>query len=405
MEKSTEYVLQGYTFLLEKKKTLCRTQATLRDPVDADLLRQSLDALMRHTDYFHLKPICEDEQFFLVPNDMPCEVYAEGEIRQIPEETNGYTFYVSYQASTVFFTFWHFITDGRGSIRFMNELIREYCNRRYGTEFACHGLYTDPMFSLEALKERYGKEMSPARRENIPPMQNQEARHYLVRLSKDSVMRAAMEQNMWPFSYILYALSRFAQTEYKKDEVSLGYTMDMRDVIGVPNALYNCACTHWFSLNMASKAKNDILEEISDEIVQSMKPNTKAIKHLQIYQLFQDIYQSKRPMHIKQIQNDMVVRTGQAHLVLSYLDAPMDKEQKKMAEFIDDFQIILLTPPNSLFVSEVTWGKYMNLVVSSRFEDEKITEHLRAVFERENIEVCVVKSLDYLKSGKEDTGK
>ena len=394
MEKSADYILQGYTFLLEKEKTICRTQATLRDPVDAELLQQSLDALMRHTDYFNLMPICEDEQFFLVSNDMPCEVYADGGLRQIPEETNGYTFYVSYRASTVFFTFWHFITDGRGSIRFMNELIREYCNRRYGTEFACHGLYTDPMFSLEALKERYGKEMSPARRRNIPPMQNKEARHYLVRLAKDSVMRAAMEQNVWPFGYIIYALSGFAQMEYEKEEISLGYTMDARDVIGVPNALYNCACTHWLPLNMSSKTKNEMLDEISDEIVQSMKPGVKAISHLQMCQLFQGIYQCERPMHIKQIQNDMAIRTGQAHLILSYLDSPMDKEQRKMAEFIDDFQIIGLTLPGSLFVSEITWGNYMNLVVSSRLEDDKIADHLRAAFERENLEVCAIESLD-----------
>lgn len=391
MESLPEFIFQGEMFLLEREKMICRHQASFRDPIDADVLQEALNALMRHTDYFNLKLICEEERFSLIPNDAPCEVCFGNEIRRIPEDTNGYLFYVSYTEHTVYFTYWHFLTDGRGGTRFLNELIKEYCNRKYGEKYVCSGLYTDREVSLEELKKRYGETIEPSRRQNIPKKLNGELRRYIVRVSKESVVRAAVAKNVKPFSYLLYALSGFARKQYGEKPVAYSYPIDARNVIGVPNALYNCVCEHRGLLDLEDR--DSLIEEINRQVLRELDSDLQMKRFIQTNQICSDIYRMDKPLRERKILYDLVFRMTQSHFTLSYLGNPIPKEIKSVEKYLTDYMIGIIDGDMQIFFAETTFGDSMNFCVIEKTGEQDFMEKLKAAFTEENVDLVSVEEL------------
>lgn len=396
MERTSGYVLQGYHYLLETEKTVGRVQASFDDPVNTGMLQNAIDAVMKHTDYFHQKLICENGQFFLAPNDVPCVIYPEGKRRLIPEETNGYLFYVSCKDNTVFLTFWHFLTDGHGSIRFMNELLMEYCNRRYNEHFVCQGLYSAKPYSIEALKTKCPEKIVPARRRSIPVMKNGEVHSHLLRLDRNSVLRAALAQDMWPFDYLLYLLCRFVQEELQADQISFGYPIDVRDVAGSPDALYNCIDMHWEAMDFRGgdgdeeKAKQELIEKVGE----SLKPMKKLESFLREFQVWTDLCKLDKPLRDKQMIVQMLYRSCQSHLNLSYLENPLSRDQKAMEKYLTDYRISLLSTDMAFMAVVNTFQSYMNLTVTERLCRRDMADRLRDALSAEDIKVLDVENLD-----------
>ena len=394
MEKTSNFIFQGYHYLLETEKTICRIQASLCDPINADMLQSAVDAVMKHTDYFNLTLICENEQFYLISNDAPCIVYPGDKHHRIPEETNGYLFCVSYEGSIVFLDFWHFLTDGQGGRRFLNEILAEYCNRRYNEAIPCCGLYTSPPFSLAALKAQYTGDVSSIHRTHIPSMPRGETRRYLLRMDKDSVYQAALAQGMWPFSFLLYALSRFAQTEFQTDQISFGYTGDARDAIHDTDALYNCSMMYWNALDVSSGDIEELKAQIDEKVIESVRPAEKAKKLIQTYQVYDELYKMPKPLREKRMIRKMIARSSQAHFILSLMGESFSKNQRELKKHIVDYHGSMFETDTALFFTAITFERKMNLSCTDNLDRLGMIERLQDTLQHEGILVCDTESLD-----------
>ena len=147
MDAEQRSVFQGIVYYYRENMVNCRYQVTLKDAVDGALLQQALDAARAKAPYYFQKPVWEKKLLHLEPSDAPCPVRQGSAKPEFPDE-NGFTVALSYEGKVVYFDWFHFLADGRGSAPFFTLLLKLYCNLRSNAGFVCEALASDPPYDV-----------------------------------------------------------------------------------------------------------------------------------------------------------------------------------------------------------------------------------------------------------------
>lgn len=91
-------------YLFLENHSIFRICAEMYEPVDGEILQAALDDAMNSSDYFHICFDQEADERKIRYNHQLCTAYNGSTQRQIPSETNGYLFYVSFEQRNVYLT-------------------------------------------------------------------------------------------------------------------------------------------------------------------------------------------------------------------------------------------------------------------------------------------------------------
>lgn len=399
--QSAEYLFQGCIYFFRPQRIYCRFQMTLRDEVDPALLQQALDSVLARAGYFRFQLIWEKNDARLAPNDQPCLVYIGDRIRAMPEESNGYLFTVSCSGATVFFDWFHFLTDGFGAGQFMTQLLIDYCNLRYGTCFTPQALVSSPMYSLEDMVRRYEENrILNDFQQKVTPICEGVPQRLLVRLDKDDVVREAARCGVKPFS-MLIALLCEASLPYAAaaPEVSFSYPVDMRRAVDVPDALYNCVC----SCRQAAELRpgddfSAFAAGLDGRIRSSLDEDRLRVRMAQQMGWVYQIFQMRAPLKIKKrvFQMSEYASGVPTDFWISYVGNPLHSGEAALADYLTDYQVWVPPEGASLGIEEVSLNGKLILCLQDKTGRPDLCDIIRRVMEAHGVRVLDTETLPAL---------
>lgn len=395
--QSTAFIFQGSVYFFRPEKIYCRFQMTLREPVELPLLQRALDAVLERSAYFRQTLVWEKNDAHLVPNEQPCLVYAGERQRAMPEETNGYLFSVSCAEATVYFDWFHFLTDGFGAGQFMTQLLIDYCNLRYGTRFAPQALVTSPMYSLEDLARRYQEnKVTNDLRQKVLQTHEGVLRRTVVRLDKADVVREAARYGVKPFSLLLGLFCQVMLPYAEPGEISFSYPVDMRQAVGVPHALYNCvaSCRHALPLRPGDDF-GAFIAGLDRRIRASLEEDKLRIRMAQQMGFVYEVFSMRAPLKIKKrvFQMGEYASGVPADFWMSYVGDPLHSDEAQLADYLTDYQIWVPPEGGSLGIEEVSLNGKFILCLQDKLGRADLCDAIRAVMAGHGITVLSAEPL------------
>lgn len=390
--RSDEYIFQGSVYFFRNKKIFCRFQMTLRDAVDPQLLQQALDAVLARADYFRQKLIWEGDKAYLCPNDQPCLVYIGSRQRNIPEESNGYLFSVSCADATVYFDWYHFITDGYGAGQFMTQLLVDYCNLRYGTHFTPQPLVTSPMYSLEDMVRLLeANKIDNDLQQRVTQTCEGRLQRTIVRLEKDDIVREAARWGVKPFSLLLGLLCEvMLPYAASPDELSFSYPVDMRRAVGVPHALYNCVTSGRQATSLRPEnGFGPFVAELDRRVRANLSEDHLRIQMAQQMGWVYRVFQMRAPLKIKK----RVFQMGEyasgipSDFWISYVGNPIHSREAQLSDYLTDYQIWVPPEGASVGIEEVSLNGKLILCLQDKTERSDLCDAIRRVMAAHRVEV------------------
>lgn len=398
LARSTEYIFQGSVYFFRSKKIYCRFQMTLRDEVELPLLQQALDSVLARSDYFRQQLIWEKNEAFLAPNRQPCLVYPGDRQREIPEESNGYLFSVSCKDATVYFDWFHFITDGYGAGQFMTQLLIDYCNLRYGTHFAGRPLVSSPMYSLEDMVRRFEEnKITNDFQQKVTQTREGALQRTVVRLDKDSVVRQAACWGVKPFSMLLALLCE-VMLPYadSPEELSFSYPVDMRRAAGVPDALYNCVTSGRHVTHLQPGDDFGVFAAGLDRHIKaSLSEERLLVQMAQQMGWVYQVFQMRAPLKIKKrvFQMGEYASGVPADFWISYVGSPLHTDEPRLSDYLTDYQIWVPPEGGSVGIEEVSLNGRLILCLQDKMEQSGLCDAIRRVMASHEIPVLSIERL------------
>ena len=109
---------------------------SLRDPVDGDILRYSVEAMRARFPYFYIKAANRGDGLVTVQNDLPMTVRNTWEpIRLHSEASNYHLAAWKYEGRRLAFEIHHALTDGSGVLPYIKSIMYLYLSRMTGQTF------------------------------------------------------------------------------------------------------------------------------------------------------------------------------------------------------------------------------------------------------------------------------
>lgn len=398
-QRSAEYIFQGTMYFFRREKILCRYQFALKDAVDSALLQRALDAALSVAPYYRVRLVQEKRESFLETNPNPCLVYEGSAQRSIPEETNGYLFSVSCEGDTVYFDWYHFLMDGHGVSPFLTRILELYCNLKYGTAFENPPIVCSPPYDIEAMMAKYP---APAAGENtlqkdVVQTWEGKMRRTRVRLTKQSLVDKAVENSVKPFTALAGLLSLALRGYLGKDEIQYSYSADTRDVVGVPDALYNCVCSFQDNVKLTEATRlADIVPAMDAFVRRSLQPEVKLRRMAEQMNWVYKVDQQKAPLRIKQrvFQMGEYISGVPADFWLSYLGNPLMPATPEIQKYTKDFNVWVPPDGGSMGVEASSLNGVITLCIENKAEIPGLAAAIRTAFEKEGIEVLEAVDLD-----------
>lgn len=398
-QRSEEYVFQGTMYFFRKEKICCRYQFTLADPIDPALLQTALDAALSAAPYFQVRLGWEKKRAYLEPNPNPCLVYEGRTMRQIPEQTNEYLFSLSYEGSTIYFDWYHFLMDGRGASPFLTRILERYCALRYGARFPEGAIDSSPAYDIEQMMAQYPEPTAGEaglQRDVVQTFEG-EMHRTRVRFSKQALVDAALVNGVKPVSALMALLSLACGEYLHKDEIQYSFSADTRDVAGVPNALYNCVCAYQHTLPAGETVRlADVAKRVDDEVRRDLLPQTKHRRMAEQMGWVYKVDQQKASLKIKQrvFQMGEYISGAPADFWLSYLGNPLMPASAELEQYIKDFQVWVPPDGGSMGVEAASLNGTITLCIENKAPFPGLSGALRTVLEREGVPVLEAIDLD-----------
>ncbi len=398
-QRSNEYVFQGVMYFFRKEKNCCRYQFTLRDAIDPLLLQQALDAALQAAPYFQVQLVWEGRSAYLEPNTAPCPVYAGRTRRQIPEQTNGYLFSVSFEDRTVYFDWFHFIADGHGIAPFWTRVLEEYCSRRYGVTFDQAPIPSSPAYDIRAMVAQYPEQAADETTMQRDVLQTYEGKvcPTRIRFTKQSLVQRAVECGVKPVSALMALLCLGLGRYLNKDEIRYSFSADTRDVAGVPDARYNCVCSYQHAAILSDQPRlTDIVAKIDASLREDILPENKRRRMAEQMGWVYKVDQQKAPLRIKQrvFQMGEYISGVPADYWISYLGNPLMPATPELERYIEDFQVWVMPDGASMGVEASSLNGIISLCIQNKAPQTDLSAALRQAFEAEGIEVLDAVELD-----------
>lgn len=387
-------IFQGSVYFFRTKKILCRFQMTLRDPVDPPLLQQALDAVLARSAYFRQRLVWEKGEAFLQPNDQPCLVYIGDRQRDIPAESNDYLFSVSCAGATVYFDWFHFLTDGYGAGQFMTQLLADYCNLRYGTHYTTQPLVSSPMYSLEDLVRRFEEnKIDNDFQKRVTQTCEGALQRSIVRLDKTDVVREAAHWGVKPFSLLLALLCEvMLPYAYSPEELSFSYPVDMRQAVGRPHALYNCVTSGRQAIRLRPEdGFGALVAELDARVRASLSPEHLLIQMAQQMGWVYQVFQMRAPLKIKKrvFQMGEYASGVPADFWISYVGDPLHTDEPQLSQYLTDYQVWVPPEGGSVGIEEVSLNGKLILCLQDKTERPELYDSFRQVMDAHHIQLTI----------------
>ena len=111
-----------------------RVKVTMKEPVDSEILRHSVNTAIRRYPYFSVRVAQgKDGGYKLLPNDKPVAVLpiAEKPRSVCSEEVNKHLLFVEYSGKDLYFNISHSLCGGRGAFPWVMTNVYQYVKERY----------------------------------------------------------------------------------------------------------------------------------------------------------------------------------------------------------------------------------------------------------------------------------
>lgn len=392
--ETKDYVNQGISFLLTDEMIGIRFVASFVDPVDPALLQEAVSEVVGAADYFRIQMTSENGAITVSDNQNPCLLYEGTALRKIPAETNGYLFYVSYEGSTMYFTWDHFLTDGRGVLRFMNELLKAYCNRRYGLCLKMDPLTFPYGFPQEKLLSLYTRQQVHLRLPGQVAQKESGFSNKILRLDKQDLIQFALAHEVKPFSALLYLLGRAVWSTLEEPYRSFSFPVDCRKQLGVDRALYNCVVV----MNRGFEANPDdpdLIKKVDAEVRQAVNPEMACKQMAVVQKTFSDLYYMNATPAAKKRVFQRTQRTTSSNYMLSYLGSMLNGEEKQMEPYLTDYHVFPLSCDHitPIVFIEGSFKDRMHLMVVDMTEDGSYSSRVCDEMEKAGVRVYSVEEL------------
>ena len=398
-QRSAEYVFQGIMYYFRREKVCPRYQFTLKDPVDPALLQQALDAALDAAPSYRVRLVWEKRDAFLESNPEPCLVRQGSTQPEMPEETNGYFFAVSCEGSTVYFDWFHFIADGHGVSPFLTRILELYCNLRYGTAFANPPIPNSPAYDIAKLVEQYPLQVmdeTTLQREVVQTCESTMHRTRL-RMTKQSLVQKGVENGVKPFCALMGLLCIGLGQYLGKDAIQYSYSVDTRDALNVPDALYNCVSSVQDGVAVPAGTRlSDFVRAMDAAVKESLTPERKRRKMADQMGWVYKVDQQKAPLRIKQrvFQMGEYISGIPADFWFSYLGNPLMPATPELEQYTTDFGVWVPPDGGSLCVEASTLNGIITLCIENKVPKDGLSAVLRQTLEAEGIEVLEAEELD-----------
>lgn len=391
-----EYLFQGRMYFYRQDPILCRYHFTFRDPIDPALLQQALDKALGLAPYFAAEIELTAKEIHLRPNTRPCQVRTGALQPTLPAE-DGWLMAVSAQEQTIYLDWHHFLADGRGMSRFAALLLKCYCNLRYGTDFATPALTNAPAYDIAALVERWPEayQTGDFDREVVQTWEGQVHRT-LVRLQKQSLVDAALAAGVKPFSALCALLCMAVRPYLDKQQLTFSYTVDARQALQVPEALYNCVASFQGEAP-AEQTSFSALAAGTDAAIRHSLDLERIQRQLamQMGWVYR-VSQQKAPLRIQRRLFQMGEYLGgiPADLWVSYLGYPLGAEGAELEDYLTDFQVWVPPDTGSLGVEAASLHGVITLCIENKAPAEGLSCAIRTALERQGVQVLEAVELD-----------
>jgi hypothetical protein len=388
------FIAPGFLYLLREKQNVCRFELTFRDEIDPAALQAALDAVLLRAPFFRSALVWQDKNTpALVPNDAPCVVTMDGNSRTIPEETNGYLFAITCMGCVVVCEYLHFLTDGRGITQFLTQLTQEYCNRRYGTNFAGEPLISAPLYSMEQLNAVYAAnhQTDAKPHETLTTKLPQSRLYHTV---KADWVAFAQRNGVKPFCVMLAALCKALRLCGAADEVIFSYAVDSRRAMNVPQALYNCVSILQGTAQVSPDASlSAFVGAVDAQVRRDMADDEKLCRVMAgITGWANEVAQMKAPFKIKQRVFQMGEAASSFHtdFWLSYLGDPFVSaaDPAALRAYLQDYQVWVEPDMSNMGIEAISLNGKTIFCVQDRLASDGFDAAFRRVLQEEHIRLC-----------------
>lgn len=118
-----------------------RTTIKLKDMVDGEVLRRSVDKTMERYPYFRVRLCMDGEEVCFEDNPAPLPVLNTNKRLILgSEETSGHLIAFAYWKNRMYIDGYHGLTDGGGITPLIKTLLYYYCSDLYGTDLSSEGI-------------------------------------------------------------------------------------------------------------------------------------------------------------------------------------------------------------------------------------------------------------------------
>ena len=378
-------------YYYRENQVICRYQITLRDPVDPALLQQALDTARPLAGWYFQRVVWEKREAHLEPNPAPCRVTVGEAPPRIPEETDDYLFALHCAGETVYFDWFHFLADGRGFSPFMTLVLMLYCNLRYGTAFRCEPLAEDPAFDPELLLAEFPESQAKNDMQN-PSVDicEGEPERIRLRLDRQSLIEAALREGVKPFTALMGVVCQAGRAYLGKEELIYSFAADLRGMLGLPNARYNCIATYQLPLRLtAGQRLGSFAKALDATIREYLKPERLRYRMAEQMGFVCRVFQQKAPLKIKKriFQMGEYISGSPADFWVSYLGDPFAPRSAELEDYVTDFQTWVLPDGASLAMEVTSLHGVLTVCVENKVPRPGYAAALRTAFEAEGVRV------------------
>lgn len=378
-------------YYYRENQVICRYQITLHDPVDPALLQAALDSVRPLAGCYFRKVVWEKREARLEPNEAPCRVGVGEAPPRIPDETNDYLFALHCEGKTLYFDWFHFLADGRGFSPFMTLVLMQYCNLRYGTAFACETLAEDPPFDPEKLLEEFPESQAPGDLQTkAVDIFEGEPERIRLRLRRQSLIDTAVREGVKPFTALMGIVCEASGQYLGKEELIYSFPADLRRMLGLPNARYNCIATYQLPLKRTAGERLGSFAKALDETIREyLKPERLRYRMAEQMGFVCRVFRQKAPLKIQKriFQMGEYISGSPADFWVSYLGDPFAPRSAELEEYVEDFQTWVLPDGASLAMEVTSLHGVLTVCVENKVPRKGLCQALQAAFAAEGVEV------------------
>ncbi|MFI3174779.1 MAG: hypothetical protein R3Y53_06195 [Bacillota bacterium] len=230
-------------------------KATLTENIDGAILQESATLTMQRFPYFATKLEVSDskDRYVMRTNNAPFLVSCHNDFLPLDNpKANEYMITVAYDGATLYFLFFHGLTDGMGGGIFVQTLLHTYLSKKSGRSLACPGVmniheeadpseYFDPYENLKSLDYQHFKMDTPFSfaEDEIDTTQ---IKLHALRVPKEHIVRMSKHTEGSISGLFALILSRAIARKHPDitQPIVISCPFDLRKMLSCERTLRNC---------------------------------------------------------------------------------------------------------------------------------------------------------------------